>query len=84
MQDPTYKHKFSKEVSEGVRLFSFDREVWRPAIASPMFVGWGLKKAKCGCGKVFKDLQSYLEHLVYFCFVSMMSKDDECVNVLQI
>ena len=32
------------------------------AIPYPYFVGWGLRKAKCECGKKFKNIDLYNQH----------------------
>lgn len=35
---------------------------WREATPYPYFVGWRLRKAKCECGKKFKNYDKYAEH----------------------
>lgn len=56
-------HTLDNENQEGVYLQGV--QVWRPAVAMPYFVGWGLKKAECGCGRIFKDEQAFKEHYIY-------------------
>lgn len=58
-----FKHTLSDEVQEGVTLQG--REIWRPAVAEPMWVGFGLKTAQCGCGEKFKSRQAFKEHYIY-------------------
>lgn len=58
-----YQHKFDSNISEGVHLHGV--QVWRPSVAEPMWVGFGLRKAKCECGRVFKDRETYRNHFIY-------------------
>ena len=59
-----FMHTLNFDTEEGVYLHGFDHEVWRPSLPYPLFVGWG-SKAKCECGRVFKNLEAYREHYVY-------------------
>lgn len=38
------------------------RGEWVPAIPTPLFVGRGLKRARCDCGRVFGDDEAYRGH----------------------
>lgn len=58
-----YKHTFNDEISESFEANGV--RGWRPSIAYPYFVGWGLKKAKCDCGRVFKNIEDFRAHYVY-------------------
>lgn len=57
-------HTFAEGVEEQAKLAS--GSVWRPPVPMPFYVGFGLKKSKCVCGKVFKDEQQYREHYIYY------------------
>lgn len=35
---------------------------WVPAIPLPLFVGFGLRKSRCDCGRTFKDQEAYRAH----------------------
>jgi hypothetical protein len=59
-----YQHKFADGVEEGVHLQGV--QIWRPSIPMPLYVGFGLKKARCECGQTFKTEQAYKEHFIYF------------------
>jgi hypothetical protein len=59
----SFVHKLSDGTQEGVHLQGV--QVWRPAIPYPLFVGFGLRKAKCECGRTFKSKQAYDEHYIY-------------------
>ncbi len=58
-----YKHELANDVSEHWAAHGF--EGWRPSMAYPYFVGFGLKKAKCGCGRVFKNVTDFYAHYLY-------------------
>jgi hypothetical protein len=59
----TYKHTLANDTQEGWKMHGY--EGWRPAMAYPYFVGFGLKKAKCGCGRVFKNVEDFYAHYLY-------------------
>jgi hypothetical protein len=58
-----FRHTFADDVQESFKANGAGG--WRPAIAYPFFVGYGLRKAKCGCGRTFKKLEDYEAHYVY-------------------
>lgn len=60
-----FKHTFSYENSESFKDPVSGKEIWRPAMSMPLFVGFGLKKAQCGCGRTFKDIEDYNAHYIY-------------------
>lgn len=59
----SYIHQLADDVQEGFKTHG--GEGWRPALAYPFFVGFGLRKAKCGCGRTFKLEQDYYAHYLY-------------------
>ena len=58
-----FKHELANDVSEGWEAHGY--RGWRPSMAYPLFVGFGLKKAKCGCGRVFKKVEDFYAHYLY-------------------
>lgn len=58
-----YIHELPNDVMEGWE--KGDSSGWRPSIAMPYFVGFGLKKSKCGCGRVFKSQEDFEAHYLY-------------------
>ena len=58
-----FKHELAEDVSEEWQMQGY--KGWRPTMAMPFFVGFGLKKAKCGCGRVFKDVDDFYAHYLY-------------------
>lgn len=58
-----FKHELANDVSEEWKFYG--REGWRPSMAYPLFVGFGLRKAKCGCGRVFKNVEDFYAHYLY-------------------
>jgi hypothetical protein len=58
-----YKHTFADDVQSSFELDG--KRGWRPAMAYPFFVGFGLKKSKCGCGRVFKSQEDFEAHYLY-------------------
>lgn len=60
-----FKHTFADDVTEGFHDPISGKEIWRPSLAYPFFVGFGLKKPKCGCGRIFKNLEDYHAHYIY-------------------
>lgn len=58
-----YKHELANDVSESWQAHGF--EGWRPSMAYPFFVGFGLRKAKCGCGRKFNSLDDFQAHYFY-------------------
>lgn len=67
-----FKHELSNDVSEGWEANGY--KGWRPSMAYPLFVGFGLKKAKCGCGRVFKNLDDFYAHYLYQAIWKLESK----------
>lgn len=61
-----FKHTFADDIQEGVHLEGISHQVWRPSVAEPFYVGFGLRKAKCGCGQIFKSRQAFIEHYIYW------------------
>lgn len=59
-----FQHTFAEGVQEGVHLQGV--QVWRPSVPHPLYVGFGLRKAQCGCGQKFKSKQAYDEHYIYY------------------
>jgi hypothetical protein len=35
---------------------------WVPAIPEPLWVGWRLRRARCLCGRTFRDAETYQGH----------------------
>lgn len=35
---------------------------WVPAIPEPFWSGWGLRRARCACGRAFWSLEAYRGH----------------------
>lgn len=58
-----FQHTFDDNVQEGVHLQGV--QVWRPSIAHPLYVGLGLRKAQCGCGRKFKNKEDFDAHYIY-------------------
>jgi hypothetical protein len=58
-----YQHKLSIENEGGWEFHG--HQGWRPIMAHPLYVGFGLKKAKCGCGRVFKNVDDFYAHYLY-------------------
>lgn len=58
-----FKHELSNDTSEGWEMHGHSG--WRPTIAYPYFVGFALRKAKCGCGRVFKDVDDFYAHYLF-------------------
>jgi hypothetical protein len=59
----SFKHTFAEDVQESFETNGVGG--WRPAIAYPLFVGIGMRKPKCGCGRVFKNREDYDAHYIY-------------------
>lgn len=59
----TFKHELSNEISGSWSFHGY--EGWRPAIAMPYFIGFGLKKARCKCGRKFKNQEEFEAHYLY-------------------
>jgi hypothetical protein len=58
-----FKHKLASDSQES---WSFHgNQGYRPSIAYPYFVGFGLKKAKCGYGEKFKNVEDFYAHYLY-------------------
>lgn len=38
------------------------RGEWVPAIPEPLFVGLGLRRCRCDCGRTFRDRETYRGH----------------------
>lgn len=58
-----FKHTFDDSTQESFEANGVSG--WRPAIAMPYFVGFGLKKSKCRCGRVFKTEEDFKAHYIY-------------------
>lgn len=58
-----YKHELPNDVSEEWKFNNHGG--WRPTLAWPYFVGFGLRKARCGCGRKFKTIDDYYAHYLY-------------------
>jgi hypothetical protein len=57
-------HTLDAQTSESATT-STDVTYWRPAIPLPLYVGFGLRKCQCFCGKRFKDRKAYEAHYLY-------------------
>ena len=58
-----YIHELSNENSAGINTHG--HTLWQPAMAMPYFVGFGLRKSRCGCGQVFKTREEFEAHYFY-------------------
>lgn len=58
-----YKHELPSDISGSWEAHGY--QGWRPSIAMPYFVGFGLRKARCGCGRVFKNIEDFEAHYLY-------------------
>lgn len=60
-----FKHTFADDVQGSFIDPQTGREIYRPVVAHPYYVGFGLRKAKCDCGRIFKNREDFEAHYIY-------------------